>query len=140
MEVDAASRGGIENAHAVRPTERDSSLVAQPNNFRMSPLGRLIIGFVKPAGIYRSGSNALLDSETIALEKPVITNAKRGQIDRPRNVGKARVTAMTQNGFVVRIDRIDRPLKAELAETGEDRPSRRRRPFGRTHDRYRTRA
>jgi hypothetical protein len=78
MEVYTTSRRGIENAHAVRPTERDSSLVAKPNNFRMSPLGHVITRFVKPAGIYRSCSNALLDSETIAVGKPVITNAKRG--------------------------------------------------------------
>jgi hypothetical protein len=121
-----------QHAHAVRPAKRNARLAADAFDLVLQP-APVIAAFGKTAVIDDGNSHPALGRGNERVEDPLVADAKRGDIGRPRQIGKARIALPARHCRVIGVDRIDRAVEAHAVERG-DQPSADRRLFGSTDD------
>ena len=106
---------GAQHSHAVRPTERDAGVAADPFDPGLQP-APVLAAFGKPAIIDDGTSHSALGCREERIENARMTDTERRDIRRLRQFADARIALAARDRGIIGIDRKNRAGEADAIE------------------------
>ena len=120
VQVDEAPLVRADDAHAVRPAERDPRLATDGDQLVL-PAPSRVVALGEPRIERDRGAHPLLGGGSEAVEHPLVVDAEREHVDAGGQLLDRSVAAPAKQSLVAGIDGIDLALEPDALEVFDDR-------------------